>query len=95
MRYVQQINTATGVGHARGGDRGEQGELIDRLITLLDNDALGEHMWYNVGRYARTQKTRQPVSPSAAAPDAEVCVPASAVVVAGHMSATLRSGVMR
>ena len=45
--------TATGVGHARGGDRGEQGELIDRLITLLDNDALGEHMWYNVGRYAQ------------------------------------------
>ncbi len=52
-------------------------------------------MWYNVDRYARTQKTRQPVSPSAAAPDAEVCVPASAVVVAGHMSATLRNGVMR
>jgi len=53
MRCVQQINTATGVGHARGGDRGEQGELIDRLITLLDNDALGEHMWYSVSRYAQ------------------------------------------
>ena len=32
---------------------------------------------------------------SAAAPDTEVCVPASALVVAGHMSATLRDGVMR
>jgi hypothetical protein len=32
--------------------KGEPGELIDRIITLLDNDALGEHMWYNVGRYA-------------------------------------------
>lgn len=53
MRCVQQINTATGVGHARGGDRGEQCELIDRLITLLDDDALGGHMWYTVGRYAQ------------------------------------------
>jgi len=32
--------------------KGEPGELIDRIITLLDNDALGEHMWYDVGRYA-------------------------------------------
>jgi len=46
-------------------------------------------------RVARTQKTRQPISPSAAAPDTEVCVPASAVVVAGDMSATLWNGVMR
>jgi hypothetical protein len=39
--------------------------------------------------------TRQPIGPSAAVPNTEVCVPASAVVVAGHMSATLRDGVMR
>ena len=32
--------------------KGEPGELIDRVITLLDNDALGEQMWSNVGRYA-------------------------------------------
>jgi hypothetical protein len=46
-------------------------------------------------RVSRTQKIRQPISPSAAAPNTEVCVPASAVVVAGDMSATLRNGVMR
>jgi hypothetical protein len=33
--------------------KGEPGELIDRLITLLDNDALGERMWYNVGQYTQ------------------------------------------
>jgi hypothetical protein len=38
---------------------------------------------------------RQPISPSAAAPNTEVCVSASALVVAGHMSATLWNGVMR
>jgi hypothetical protein len=32
--------------------KGAQGELIDRLIALLTSDALGEGMWYNVGRYA-------------------------------------------
>jgi hypothetical protein len=31
---------------------GVQGELIDRLIDLLDNAALGERMWYEVGLYA-------------------------------------------
>ena len=40
-------------------------------------------------------ENRQPISPSAAAPDTEVCVPAYAVVVAGDMSATLWNGVMR
>jgi hypothetical protein len=33
--------------------KGAQGELIDRLIALLNGDALGEGMWYNVGRYAQ------------------------------------------
>jgi hypothetical protein len=28
--------------------RGEPGELIDRLIALLNNDALGEGAWYPV-----------------------------------------------
>jgi len=33
--------------------KGAQGELIDRLIALLNSDALGEGMWYNVGKYAQ------------------------------------------
>jgi hypothetical protein len=39
--------------------------------------------------------TRQPISPSPAAPNAEACVSTSALVVAGHMSAALWHGVMR
>lgn len=29
---------------------GRSGELINRLIELLDNDALGQGVWYDVGR---------------------------------------------
>lgn len=32
---------------------GDRGDLIDRLIELLDNDALGEGMWYEVGLFAQ------------------------------------------
>ena len=51
--------------------------------------------WKPAASRIPNSETRQPISPSAAAPNTEVCVPASALVVAGHMSATLRNGVMR
>ena len=31
--------------------KGLPGELIDRLIELLNNDALGEGGWFNVGSW--------------------------------------------
>lgn len=51
--------------------------------------------WKPAASRSPNSGTRQPISPSAAAPDTEVCVPASTLVVAGQMSATLRNGVMR
>ena len=36
-----------------GEIEGRPAELIDRLIELLNNDALGERMWYQVGGSAQ------------------------------------------